>query len=57
MCSKTPRIFPNVYSNIANRHCFLGGGGGGGGGGASDGIFPPFLKNFVETLATIVHVE
>ena len=55
MCSKTPRIFPNVYSNIANRHCFLGGGGGGG--GASDGIFPPFFKNFVETLATIVHVE
>ena len=53
MCSKTPRIFPNVYSNIANRHCFLGGGGG----GASDGIFPPFLKIFVETLATIVHVE
>ena len=24
---KTPRIFPKVYQNIGNRHCFLGGGG------------------------------
>ena len=45
ICSKTPIIFPKVYSscqNIGNRHCFLVGGGGGGGGGEE---VPPFSKN------------
>ena len=40
-CSKTPRIFPTVYSscqNIGSRHCFLVGGG-------RQMVFPPFLKN------------
>ena len=47
ICSKTPLIFPKVYSvkTLVNR---LGRGAGGGGGGVR--WFPPFQKILYETL-------
>ena len=44
ICSKTPIIFPKVYSSCRNRHCFLVVVGGGGGGGVKWFSPPPLFE-------------